>query len=97
MLLAVQSTDAGLDALSHVRISAGVVRDRATLGQVAVGAESITGMTWRWKGATVSVIILVLFITAIVASTIGVARAVARDGHGRRPEVGVYDSRRPTL
>lgn len=55
------------------------------------------GVTWRRKGATVSVIILVLFITAIVASAIGIARAIARDGYGRRPEVSVYDSRRPTL
>tara|TARA_Y100000114_G_scaffold30393_1_gene26009 strand:- start:3786 stop:3923 length:138 start_codon:yes stop_codon:yes gene_type:complete len=45
----------------------------------------------------VSVIILVLFITAIVASAIGIARAIARDGYGRRPKAGAYDSRRPTL
>ena len=51
----------------------------------------------RAKGATVSVIILVLFIAAITTSVIALARSVIRDGHGRRPEVGSYDSRRPTL
>ncbi|MEO2130655.1 MAG: hypothetical protein ABGX78_05350 [Microbacterium sp.] len=44
-----------------------------------------------------SVIILVLFIAVIVASAIGVAHSVGRDGYGRRPEAGGYDSRRPTL
>ncbi|WP_292735550.1 MULTISPECIES: hypothetical protein [Microbacterium] len=44
-----------------------------------------------------SVIILVLFIAAITTSVIALARSVIRDGHGRRPEVGSYDSRRPTL
>ncbi|MBD3753271.1 MAG: hypothetical protein IE935_12835 [Micrococcales bacterium] len=44
-----------------------------------------------------SVIILVLFIAVIVASAIGVAHSVGRDGYGRRLEVGGYDSRRPTL
>lgn len=44
-----------------------------------------------------SVIILVLSTAAIVASAIGVARSITRDGYGRRPEAGAYDSRRPTL
>lgn len=79
------------------RISAGDVRDRATLGQVAVGPHRQSRVTWRRKGATVSVIILVLFIAVIVASAIGVAHSVGRDGYGRRLEVGGYDSRRPTL
>ena len=73
------------------------VHDRATRGRVAVGCGIRDGVTWRRKGATVSVIILVLFIAAIITSVIALARSVIRDGHGRRPEVGSYDSRRPTL
>ena len=76
---------------------ADLIHDRATLSQVAVGPHRQSRVTWRRKGATVSVIILVLFIAAITTSVIALARSVIRDGHGRRPEVGSYDSRRPTL
>lgn len=93
----VQSVDAGLESLWKTRVSAALMRDRATRGQVAVGRVRHRGVTWRWKGATVSAIILVLVIAAVVVSAIAVGRAVARDGHRRRPEVGAYDSRRPTL
>ena len=79
------------------RVFADLIHDRATLSQVAVGPHRQSRVTWRRKGATVSVIILVLFIAAIVASAIGVAHSVGRDGYGRRPEAGGYDSRRPTL
>lgn len=40
-------------------------------------------------------VILALLIATIAVSAIAAARAVARDGHGRRPDVASYDSRRP--
>ncbi len=94
---AVQSADAG-SRRDHETVCFRGSRARpATRGRVAVGCGIRDGVTWRRKGATVSVIILVLFIAAITTSVIALARSVIRDGHGRRPEVGSYDSRRPTL
>lgn len=40
-------------------------------------------------------VILALLIATIAVSAIAAARAVARDGYGRRPDVASYDSRRP--
>ena len=65
---AVQSADAG-SRRDHETVCFRGSRARpATRGRVAVGCGIRDGVTWRRKGATVSVIILVLFIAVIVAS-----------------------------
>lgn len=77
------------------RIFAAHTDRRSSTAEVALCRGIRDGMTWGWKGATVTLVILTLLIAILPVSAIAAARAVARDGHGRRPDVEAHDSRRP--